>query len=179
MLFYLEITQNYTLKSLGGTCFHIIMLTKALSWIQGLRAQLLWTISRLMSRVVSWELLVLASFTGAPLLFAVWWVTQRETGTPEGRCICLCHTVPKKTQKKKQELIHQMAQHRKATASEQDSAIHLHSKETGDSFKDSQVCVLAREEDGGQRSHPRQARKHLLVFIHCLLPRLQHSPTIP
>lgn len=40
-----------------------------------------------------------------------------------------------------------MAQHRKATVSEQDSAIHLHSKETGDSFKDSQVCVLAREEE--------------------------------
>ncbi|TWW56851.1 hypothetical protein D4764_14G0010510 [Takifugu flavidus] len=39
-----------------------------------------------------------------------------------------------------------MAQHRRATSSGQDSAVHLHLKESGHSFEDSQVRILARED---------------------------------
>jgi hypothetical protein len=46
----------------------------------------------------------------------------------------------------KQPLHRRMAQHRRATSSGQDSAVHLHLKESGHSFEDSQVRVLARED---------------------------------
>ena len=46
----------------------------------------------------------------------------------------------------KQPLHKRMAQHRRATSSGQDSAVHLHLKDTGHSFEDSNVQVLAREE---------------------------------
>ena len=46
----------------------------------------------------------------------------------------------------KQQLHKRMAQHRRATSSGQDSAVHLHLKDTGHSFEDSNVHVLAREE---------------------------------
>ena len=39
-----------------------------------------------------------------------------------------------------------MAQHKRATSSGQDSAMHLHLKESGHSFEDSQVRVLERED---------------------------------
>ena len=39
-----------------------------------------------------------------------------------------------------------MAQHRRATSSGQDSAVHLHLKESGHSLEDGQVCVLERED---------------------------------
>ncbi|TWW81402.1 hypothetical protein D4764_01G0012170 [Takifugu flavidus] len=55
----------------------------------------------------------------------------------------------------KQPLHRRMAQHRRATSSGQDSAVHLHLKESGHSFEDSQVRILAREdrwfERGGGR----------------------------
>ncbi|TWW53916.1 hypothetical protein D4764_0197150, partial [Takifugu flavidus] len=46
----------------------------------------------------------------------------------------------------KQPLHRRMAQHRRATSSGQDSAVHLHLKESGHSFEDSQVRILARED---------------------------------
>ena len=46
----------------------------------------------------------------------------------------------------KQPLQKCMAQHRRATSSGQDLAVHLHLKESGHSFKDSQVRVLERED---------------------------------
>ena len=39
-----------------------------------------------------------------------------------------------------------MAQHRRATSSGQDSAVHLHLKESGPSFEESEVCWLERED---------------------------------
>ena len=46
----------------------------------------------------------------------------------------------------KQPLHRRMAQHRRATSSGQDSDVHLHLKEKGHSFKDSNVHVLDRED---------------------------------
>ena len=44
-----------------------------------------------------------------------------------------------------------MAQHRRAKASGQDSAVYLHLKDKGHSFEDSQVRILDREEDWFKR----------------------------
>ena len=44
-----------------------------------------------------------------------------------------------------------MAQHRCATSSGQDSAVHLHLKESGHFFEDSQVRVLEREDHWFER----------------------------
>ena len=41
---------------------------------------------------------------------------------------------------------HKHTQHRRAASSGQDSAVHLHLKESGHSFEDGQVCVLERED---------------------------------
>ena len=46
----------------------------------------------------------------------------------------------------KQPLHRRMAQHRRASSSGQDSAIHLHLKETGHSFEDHNVHILDRED---------------------------------
>ena len=53
--------------------------------------------------------------------------------------------------KLKQHSHKRMAQHRCATSSGQDSAVHLHLKESGHSFEDSQVCVLEREDHWFER----------------------------
>ena len=50
------------------------------------------------------------------------------------------------TGKTKQTIHKRMAQHRRATSSGQDSAVHLQLKESGHSFEDRQVCVLERED---------------------------------
>ena len=44
-----------------------------------------------------------------------------------------------------------MAQHRRAKASGQDSAVYLHLNETGHTFEDSQVRVLDKEADWYKR----------------------------
>ena len=46
----------------------------------------------------------------------------------------------------KRPLHKRMAQHRRATTSGQDSAVHLHLKDKGHSFEDSNVRILARED---------------------------------
>ena len=51
----------------------------------------------------------------------------------------------------KQQLHQRMAQHRRAKASGQDSAVYLHLKDKGHSFEDSQVRILDREEDWFKR----------------------------
>jgi len=54
-------------------------------------------------------------------------------------------------EEKKQQLHKHMAQHKRATSSGQDSAVHLHLKEKGHSFKDSNVHILDREDIGFER----------------------------
>ena len=66
--------------------------------------------------------------------------------------------------KLKQPLHKQMAQHRCATSSGEDSAVHLHRKESGHSFEDSQVRVLEQEDGWFERGvqediHVKQKKK--------------------
>ena len=61
----------------------------------------------------------------------------------------------------KQPLHRRMAQHRRATSSGQDSDVHLHLKEKGHSFKDSNVHVLDREDRWFERGVKEAIYVHL------------------
>ncbi|TWW59183.1 RNA-directed DNA polymerase from mobile element jockey [Takifugu flavidus] len=58
-----------------------------------------------------------------------------------------------------------MAKHRRANSSGQDSAVHLHLKESGHSFEDSQVRILAREDRWFERGVKKVVVTQLLEHL--------------
>ncbi|KAL3972435.1 transcription elongation factor S-II [Sarotherodon galilaeus] len=69
----------------------------------------------------------------------------------------------------KQPLHKRMAQHRRATSTGQDSAVHLHLKDKGHSFEDANVHILDREDRWFERG-VKEA-----IYVHCERPSLNRG----
>ncbi|XP_070401553.1 heparan sulfate 2-O-sulfotransferase 1 isoform X2 [Nothobranchius furzeri] len=69
----------------------------------------------------------------------------------------------------KQPLHKRMAQHRRATSTGQDSAVHLHLKDKGHSFEDANVHIL----DGEDRWFERGVKE--AIYVHCEQPSLNRG----
>ncbi|XP_065326070.1 uncharacterized protein LOC135932513 [Pelmatolapia mariae] len=69
----------------------------------------------------------------------------------------------------KQPLHKHMAQHRRATSTGQDSAVHLHLKDKGHSFEDANIHILDREDRWFERG-VKEA-----IYVHCERPSLNRG----